>query len=179
MNDLKFALRQLLKNRGFTTVAALTLALGIGANTAIFTLVNAVLFRPAPFPEPDGVYYLHTRNPLREIGGISGPDLMDWQEQTHAFSRMAAFSEGEFNLRAGEYSSVTSSVSLSNGFLDLFGVRPVLGRSFSDEEYTNSPSFVIMVGDRLWKRSLNQDPAIVGKAIFLDGQAYTIIGVLP
>jgi len=90
---------------------------------------------------------------------------MDWQEQTHAFSRMAAFSEGELNLRAGEYSSVTSSVSFSKGFLDLFGVRHVLGRSFSDEEYTDSPSFVVMVGDGLWKRSLNQDPAIVGKVI--------------
>ncbi len=177
--DLRYGARQMLKNPGFTTVAVLTLALGIGANTVIFGFANAILFRPPPFPEPDGLYYLHTRNPLREIGGISGPDLMDWQEQTHAFSRMAAFSEGEFNLRAGEYSSVTSSVSLSNGFLDLFGVRPVLGRSFSDEEYTNSPSLVVMVGDRLWKRSLNQDPAIVGKVIFLDGQGYTIIGVLP
>ena len=176
LQDLKLALRQLAKNPGFTAVAVLTLALGIGANTAIFSAVDAVLLRPLPYPQSDRLVDLSASNTEPVRFAISYPDLLDFRALTHDFTGVAGYSAQRYNLSgAGDPREAQAAFVTANLF-DVLGVRPTIGHGFTPQQ-ENDP--VALVSYALWAQSYGRDPAILGKAIALDGKSYTIIGVMP
>ena len=176
LQDLRLALRQLAKSPGFTAVAVLTLALGIGANTAIFSAVDAVLLRPLPYPQSDRLVDLSAANTEPVRFAISYPDLLDFRALTHDFTGVAAYSSQLYNLTgAGDPREVQAAFVTANLF-DVLGVHPTIGHSFTPQQ-ENDP--VALVSYALWAQSYGRDPAILGKAIALDGKSYTVIGVMP
>ena len=183
LQDLRYGLRMLAKNPGFTAVAVLTLALGIGANTAIFSVVNAVMLRPLPYPQPDRLVSIISTQ-LRKNSGdeASYPDFLDWRARNHVFDKMAVFRTENFALiGAGEPVHLSGAV-VSAELFSLLGVTPILGRSFSLEE--DKPGMVsgnnaVILSHGLWQRQFRSDPSVVGRTIDLDGRAYTVIGALP
>jgi putative ABC transport system permease protein len=179
MNDLKFAFRQLLKNPGFTAVAALTLALGIGANTAIFSLVNAIMLRPPPFPEPGRLIYLSERLPHLEGMSIAYPNLVDWQKQTVAFENIAGFRSEGYNLTGGEAPERVTGLSVSANFFATLGVAPLQGRVFGPDEDRAGAARVAVISQGLWERRFGRDPHMLGRSIELDAESHTVIGIMP
>src|SRR5215469_3138348 len=185
LHDLKYGARMLLKNPGFTIVAVLTLALGIGANTAIFSVVQRVLLRLPPYQQPESlVQIFNTYFPAWPQLGLSPGDFQDFRRQARSFSEMAAYidipaaTQG-FNLTGlGEPERVQAAYADSNLF-PLLGVLPVLGRSFSSEhDSPNSPA-VALLTHRFWQSHFGADPTVIGRTITLDGAGYTVLGVLP
>src|SRR3989442_8940815 len=181
MNDLRYPFRQLLKNPGFTAVAVLTLALGIGANTAVFSFVNAILLRPLPYKEPERlvmVFENHLGNGWRK-SSVGAPMLGEWRRQSTVFEGLAAHSRGSFILtERGQPESVVGSRLSANIFL-LLGVKPLLGRDFLPEEETYGKHFVVLLSHELWQRRFGGHSNIVGQSITLDGEPHTVIGVMP
>jgi putative ABC transport system permease protein len=176
LQDLRLALRQLAKSPGFTAVAVLTLALGIGANTAIFSAVDAVLLRPLPYPQSDRLVDLSAANTEPVRFAISYPDLLDFRSLTHDFTGVAGYSSQLYNLTgAGDPREVQAAFVTADLF-DVLGVHPTIGHSFTPQQ-ENDP--VALVSYALWAQSFGRDPAILGKAIALDGKSYTVIGVMP
>src|SRR3954466_15747314 len=168
MNDVRFALRQLRKTPGFTFVAVVTLALGIGANTAIFSLVNGVLLRPLPFPAAERIIYLEGKNPAAGIAdsNISYLDFTDWSQQTDLFASTAAYWTGEAHLGAdGAEPERVPRAGVTTGFFSVLGVQPSLGRTFVTEDDKGWPQTVAIISHGLWKRRFGSDPAIVGKQV--------------
>ncbi|MGA9887210.1 MAG: ABC transporter permease, partial [Candidatus Acidiferrales bacterium] len=179
MQDLKYAVRMLARNRGFTIVAVLTLALGIGANTALFSVANAVLLEPLPFPAPQQLVALYESRVQFVRASISYPNFLDWQRENHTFSSLAAFRQDDFNLTgAGEAEHIRGEM-VSADFFRVLGVNPAAGRFFTanDDHIGAAPVAVISAG--LWNRKFAVATDVIGKSIFLDGTDYTIIGVLP
>ncbi|HET9369983.1 MAG TPA: ADOP family duplicated permease [Vicinamibacterales bacterium] len=178
-HDLKFAARSLLKARGFTVTAVLTLALGIGAATAVFSVVNAVQLRPLPYAEPHRLMWITEAAGNGSVISIAWPDFLDWRERATAFEELAAIRRGLTNLTApGEPERLVSRY-VNASFLQALGVRPALGRMFTaDEDRVGAPR-VVLIGDGLWRRRFNADRQVVGTTITLDGQPHEIIGVLP
>jgi putative ABC transport system permease protein len=176
--DIRFTLRQLRRNRGFTAVAILTFALGIGANTAIFSVVNAALLRPLPFGRPSSLVVVWGDNPagIRRFP-ISAPDYFDWEEQNHCFSGMAAFSEYSMVLTGGVEPEQLDVEEVSPNFFSVLGVAPMLGRGFSKGEDRPGKSNVAVLSYGLWRSQFGGDPNAVGKAIRLNGRAVTVVGV--
>jgi len=182
LQDIRYGVRTLAKNLGFTIVAVLTLALGIGANTAIFSVVQNVLLRPLPYPDPDQlVEIFNTYPPQVPRGGLSPGDYADWKQQNQSFSEMGAYvriSQG-FNLTGeGEPQRVLASYA-SAGLFPMLGAHVVAGRSFVPEEDRAGNAPVVILGHRLWQSRFGGDPGVVGRTIALDNQRYTVIGVLP
>ena len=179
--DLRYAVRTLLKNRSFTAVAVLALALGIGANTAIFSVVNAVLLRPLPYDEPDRLVLIETNNPQQKIkqAPTSLPDFLDWSEQQSAFQQIAAFSRWSTVLTGGGEPERLSTGFVSGGLFSTLGVKPIHGRTFSDGEDLPGAETVLVVSSGLWKRRFGSDPGLVGQTITLDGKSGTVIGIVP
>jgi putative ABC transport system permease protein len=182
MGDLRFAFRQLRKSPGFTFVAVLTLALGIGANTAIFSLVNGVLLRPLPYPGADRIVYFEGNNPPQGItdSNISVLDFQDWTTQSQAFSHTALFWTGGAALaeQGGEPERVPRA-GVTTRFFDLLGVQPMFGRAFLAEEDRPGPATVAIVSEGLWKRRFGSDRSIVGKSITINTRPVTVVGVMP
>ncbi|PYI85207.1 MAG: hypothetical protein DME26_11550, partial [Verrucomicrobia bacterium] len=181
MNDLKFAFRQLLKNPGFTTVAVLTLALGIGANTAIFTVVNGVLLKPLPFVNPGSLVWgeaMDLQNRTRG-GRVSPPDFVDYRRQTKSLEGVAAFQSISINItEAGEPERLNGAL-VSAGFFETLGIQPLPGgRTFQPSDEVRFPS-VTVLSEALWKRRFSGDPRIIGKTIRLDDYGVTVVGVMP
>lgn len=179
MQDLKYAVRMLARNRGFTIVAVLTLVLGIGANTALFSVANAVLLEPLPFPAPQQLVALYESRVQFVRASISYPNFLDWQRENHTFSSLAAFRQDDFNLTgAGEAEHIRGEM-VSGDFFRVLGVNPAAGRFFTanDDHIGAAPVAVISAG--LWNRKFAVATDVIGKSIFLDGTDYTIIGVLP
>src|SRR5205809_1671145 len=167
MNDLKFALRQLSNNPGFTAVAVLTLALGIGANTAIFSFVNAILLRPLPFKEPDRLVMVFTTYlpNASHKNWVSAPTLDEWRKQSAMFEGLAARSFGGFVLTGtGQPENIPGSRFSANLFR-LLGVQPVLGRDFLPEEETYGKDHVVLLSHELWRRRFGSDTNIIGQYI--------------
>jgi predicted permease len=177
--DLKFAVRMLVKSPGFTIVAVLTLALGIGANTAIFSVVNAVLLRPLPFK--DSSQLVRLRETHKSVGNVSVsyPDFLDWRQQSHAFSAMAAIQNRGFNLSGVAQPENIDGYAVSPNFLALLGVGPVLGRDFLPAEETAATAPVVLVSYQLWQSHLGGAAAVIGRSITLDGRSFSIVGILP
>jgi putative ABC transport system permease protein len=182
IHDVRYALRMLVKNPGFTLIAVLTLGLGIGANTAIFSVVQNVLLRPLPYPEPDRLVEIsNSYPPTTPHIGLSPGDYADWSRQATTISEMGAYtaiSQG-FNLTGeGDTQRVQGSYASSSLF-PMLGIRPVAGRSFLPEEDRVGSAPVVMLSDRLWHSRFGADPGVVGRTILLDSQRFTVIGILP
>ena len=187
MNDLKFAFRRLHKSPGFSSVAILTLALGIGANTAIFSLVNGVLLRPLPFPNSERIVYFEGKNPTQGItdSNISYLDFTDWSQQTDLFASTAAYWTGNADLSGdGAEPEAVPRAGVTVGFFSVLGVQPFLGRAFVPEDdkpssFNEGRGTVAIISHGLWKRRFGSDPAIVGRQVVMKSRPLTVIGVMP
>ncbi len=179
LQDLRYGARMLRKNPGFTLVAVLTLALGIGANTAIFSVVNGVLLNPLPYPHPEQLVTLHESKPNFEFGSISYPNFRDWQRDNHTFSSVAISRGFAFSLTGiGEAEQVRGRF-ISSDFFSTVGVNPVLGRSFAPGEDEIGAAPIALISEGLWKRKFGSSQDVLGKNITLDGKGYTVVGVVP
>src|SRR5262245_24036582 len=180
--DIAFGLRMMGKRPGFTLVAILTLALGIGATTAIFSVINAVLLRPLPFADPDRLVTISETHPEAPRLQVATPDFEDWQQQARSFEGLAAYSLiGLGNLvltDAGEPEQLQSTYITPN-FYPLLGLQPSLGRNFSPEENQAGHDRVALVGYALWQRKFASNPNLVGATIRLNGESHTVVGVMP
>jgi putative ABC transport system permease protein len=183
MNDLKFAFRQLLKNPGLTAVAVLTLALGIGANTAIFSVINGVLLKPLPYEEPGQLVQIWEDSSGQGTGRsrVAGGVYSDWIEHSRMFEALSAIAGGgDMNLTGAGEPEPISGEQVSVSFLEILRVRPLMGRNFLGEEaQPGRDNNVVILAHGLWQRRFGGDPGIVGRTIHLDGVPYTVVGVLP
>jgi putative ABC transport system permease protein len=179
-NDFRYALRQLRKSPGFTTVAVLTLALGIGANTAIFSVINAVLLRPLPYQEPNRLVMVWEQNPHRGWfeNIVSGANFRDWKKENHVFAGMAAFQSNSYNLTGNGRPEEIFGEQVTTNLFSLLGVRPLRGRLFLPQEDTKGHGAAI-VSYGLWRQRYGGDPELVGKTILLNGEIYPVVGILP
>jgi predicted permease len=179
LQDLRYGFRMLVKSPGFTAVAVITLALGIGANTALFSVINGVLLSPLPFPQPDQLVTLHENKPNFEGGSVSYPNFRDWQKDNHTFSSLALARPYAFSLTGmGEAEQVTGEF-ISSDFFPVLGVKPVVGRTFAEDEEPVGAGPVALISAGLWQRKFGSTPDILGKNITLDARDYTIVGVIP
>ncbi|HKV64333.1 MAG TPA: ABC transporter permease [Candidatus Acidoferrum sp.] len=177
--DVRYGLRVLLKNPGFTAIAILTLALGIGANTALFSVVNAVLLNQLPFANPDELVAVYAKSPTFEQSSIAYLNFLDWQKDNHSFTTLCAFRSDDFNMTgAGEPERVHTHMISADFFTEL-GMQPLLGRTFRPEEDTAGAGPVAILSDGLWHRKFGSAQDVLGRNITLNGKAYTIIGVAP
>ena len=179
IQDLRYAIRTMVKRPGFTLVAALTLALGIGANTAIFSAVNAVLLKPLPFPESEQLVDLAETFKPNGYGSVSVPNFEDWKNQNDVFTGISAYQFRSFNLQSGDVPQRIPGTSVSANYFDVLGVKPILGRTFATGEDVSGNDRVVVLGDELWRQTFGGDKNIVGRTIPLNGQQYTVIGVMP
>jgi putative ABC transport system permease protein len=180
--DLRYGVRVLRKNKGFAAVAAITLALGIGADTAIFSVVNAAILRPLPYPHPQRLAILwgNVKRARVERRGASYPDYLDWRDQTQSFETMAAFTDNKFALTGIDTPERISGEYVSQPYFSLLGMQPALGRTFSPaEDRVPQRDAVVVLSDGAWKHRFGGDPNIVGRTIQLDGHPYTVIGIAP
>jgi predicted permease len=179
IQDVRYAIRMLGKNPGFALIAILTLALGIGANTAIFSVVNGVLLRPLPYPQPEQLVALSEKTMNFESSSISYPNFLDWQRSNSTFASIAAYRSDDFSITgSGEAERVRAGM-VSAGLFEILGVHPVRGRVFTheDDRLGTAPVAVITAG--LWQRKFGSAPDIIGKRITMNGDGYTVIGVVP
>jgi putative ABC transport system permease protein len=189
--DLRYGARTLLKTPGFTLIALLTLALGIGANTAIFSVVHTVLLRPLPFPEPERLVVLATgatgatgaigatgKQP-NERSSVAYPDYVDWRIRTQSFEDMACFLNTGFNLTGVELPVAVPGRRVNWNFFPLLGVKPQLGRLFDKRDDQPGAAPTALISQGLWREKFGGDPAVIGKTISLDGNPFDVIGVLP
>ncbi|HKV26845.1 MAG TPA: ABC transporter permease [Candidatus Acidoferrales bacterium] len=180
LHDLRYAIRMLLKNPGFTATVVLTLALGIGANTAIFSVVDGVLLRPLPFDSPDRLVHLTGKFAMSDQAGISPPDYLDYRSANRTFEQMAVLSyeAGAANLSGNGRPEQVMNVIASWNLFDALGIRPILGRSFvpADEQFALPQ--VTILGNSIWRTHFGADPHIVGKSVTLDDRSLTVIGVI-
>ena len=181
MNDLKFAFRQLGKSPGFTLVAVLTLALGIGANTAIFSIINAVLLRPLPYPDADRIMVLNESAGPGQDFAVALPDYLDWRNDNTVFEHLAATHKESRNLSGipGRDPERISGAAVTRNFFNVVGLSPEIGRTFSEDEDKAGAPPVVVISDRLWRRAFNANPSVLGGSITLHDQTYTVIGVMP
>jgi putative ABC transport system permease protein len=181
MNDLRYSVRVLMKNPAFTAMALITLALGIGVNTAIFSAVDSVLLRPLPFRDPERVVSVWEHD-LRAGSGtneMAPANYFDLRNQAQTFEGVGAFGDLSVNLTGeGEPERVDGQLVTANVF-KLLGVEPALGRTFSPDEDRVGQNLVVVLSDALWRRRFNGDPSIVGRNITLNAQSFTVVGVMP
>ena len=179
LQDLRYGLRMLAKSPGFTAIAVLTLALGIGANTALFSVVNGVLLNPLPYPHPDRLFALYSRVANFQESSISYPNFLDWQRDNRSFAALAAYRSDNFNLTgAGEPERVRAEM-ISADFFSILGVKPVLGRTLTAQDDHPGAAPVVILSEGFWKRKFGGSRKILGQAIALNGTPYTVIGVIP
>jgi putative ABC transport system permease protein len=181
LKDIHYALRLLLKRPGFTIVAVVTLALGIGANTAIFSVVNSVLFAPLPYEEPEKLVVVWDRQVISNETQqpVAVANFLDWREQNNVFEQLSILRLGPFNLtHNGETERVTGA-RVSSNFYTLLRVKPLIGRAFLETEDQPGAEPVALISYGLWQRRYGADPQLVGKSVQVDGIPYTVIGVLP
>ncbi len=167
------------KGPGFTFVAITTLALGIGANTAIFSIVNGVLLNPLPFPNPDQLMMLHQKEKNFEFASVSYPNFQDWRKSNHTFSSMAISRGYYFSLIGSGTPEQLDGEYTSDGYFENLGVKPLLGRTFTEAENLPGAGPVVLISEGLWRRKFDGSPNVLGKSISLEGRNYSIIGVIP
>ncbi len=177
--DLRYAVRSYAKAPTFTAVVLVTLALGIGASTAIFSLVNGILLRPLPYPEPDRLVYLNESGSGGSGISVSWPNFVDWRVRQHSFEALALSRSQSLTLTGTERAERVVGRRVTGNFFDVLGVRAPLGRLFTDEQDRASTPAVVVVSDRFWREHLGADPGAPGRALTLDGRPYTVMGVLP
>jgi putative ABC transport system permease protein len=183
LQDLRYGVRMLIKNPAFTSVVVLTLALGIGANTTIFSVINSLLLKPLPFPDAERLVLLweSAANDPQDRNIASAPNFQDWQQQSDVFSSMAIFDSGGngYNLAGAGEPAQVSGVRVSSGFFDVLGVKPQLGRTFLPDDEIPGNHRVVVISDGLWRTRYGASPALIDQAIQLDGENFTVIGIMP
>jgi predicted permease len=179
IQDIRFGLRTLAKNPGFAAIAVLTLAIGIGANTALFSVVSGVLLNPLPYPQPDQIIVIGQNKAVFVNGSVSYPNFRDWQKENQTFSAMAVYRQRSFSLTGiGDAEQVRGNF-ISSDFFPLLGVRPLIGRNFGAGEDEIGRAPIAMISEELWKRKFGGTPDVLAKSITLDGSDYSIVGVIP
>ena len=176
--DLRYALRQLRKNPGFAAVAVITLALGIGANTAVFSVVDAVMLRPLPYYQPDRLIEaqsINSHNP--QFSDVSYPDFFDWRSQNHTLEYLVSYHDTSFVLTGQQRPVHVDAQVVSWDFVSALGVRPELGRGFTPDE-EKPGTRVILISHALWESQFGADKSIIGRAVHLSGDLYTVVGVM-
>jgi putative ABC transport system permease protein len=181
LQDLRYGMRMLMKRPGFAAIAVLTLALGIGANTAIFSVVNAVLLRPLPYPQPERLVQCYWQWPKGEGEAVSAIEYAFWKENSQSFESAGGFSgtSSGFNLAGGAEPLRVQGMPVSEDFLQVLGISPALGRGFLPEEDRPKGPRVAIISDGLWRSYFGADPAVVGRQVQLNGGSCDIVGVLP
>jgi predicted permease len=177
--DLRFGIRALWNHPSFAIIAVLTLALGIGANTAIFSVVEGVVLAALPYPQPDRLVMVWESRPTLKQLGISYPDFQDWQRGARSFEQMAALTWRSYDLTGPGTSEHLAGMEVSSGFFAILGVKPVLGHEFSPSEDRPNEARTVVISDRLWRDRFASNPSALGKTISLNGADYSIIGILP
>ncbi|MCU1280425.1 MAG: Permease, partial [bacterium] len=179
VQDVKFALRTFRKNPAFTAVAAVTLALGIGANAAIFSLVDAIVLHPLPLPSPEQIVSVTNRTPGDMGDWLSWPDFADVRDQSRAFHAIVAYRSDQYVLTGIGEPEMLSGTTATADLFAVLGVRPALGRGFAAGEDEPGRNHVVVLSDRLWRQRFGKDPLVLGRTITLGGEPYTVIGVAP
>src|SRR5947208_6088884 len=177
--DVRYGLRVFWKNPGFSAVAVLTLALGIGANSALFSVVNGVLLNPLPFANPNELVAIYSRTGTFQESSISYPNFLDWQKDNHSFSYLSAFRSHDFNMTGVGEPLRLHAHMISAEFFPAVALRPLLVRNFRPEEDRAGAGPVAILSDGIWKRKFSSSPEALGRSIALNGKVYTIIGVAP
>jgi putative ABC transport system permease protein len=180
-NDLRFAFRLLIKNPGFTAIAIAAIALGIGANTAVLSLVNALIIRPLPYRDPGRIVLMleHFRAQHLDTIPVSAPEFVDYQTNCRSLEKMAAFQPSTFNLAGGDRPERVFGAQGSADLFTVLGVLPIRGRTFAAAECTTGHDDVLVISERLWKQRFNSDPQIIGSKVLANGRSFTVIGVMP
>jgi putative ABC transport system permease protein len=181
LQDLKYGMRMLAKHPGFTTVAVLTLALGIGANTAIFSVVNAVLLKPLPYKDPGRLITVWSQNLPKGFAYdlVSAPDFADWRAQNHVFDEMAASTDAMYTMTGQGEPLAVEAYQFSPDFFHVLGVKPFIGRVFLPDEDRPGKNRVVVLSYGFWQKRFGGDSGAVGRSVTLDGQPYTVVGVMP
>ena len=177
--DLRYGVRMLLKGPGFTAIAVLTMALGIGVNTALFSVVNAVILNPLPYPNPSQLVSVYWKTPQFNEASIPFPNFLDWQKMNRSFSAMAAYRGSDFTLTGAGTPEHLNGAMISADFFPLLGVQPVLGRSFTHQEDIVGGAPVALISEGLWKRRFASSPQALGTSLNLNNTAYTVVGIYP
>jgi hypothetical protein len=177
--DLVYALRWLRKNRGFTVLAVLMLAVGIGVNTAMFSVINAVLLQPLPFPEPDRIVWMNESGPEIKNRQLSYPNFVDWRQRNQVFESMSLFRGWGVNLTGTDKPENLDTRMVTSDYFKVMRATPVLGRDFTPEDDQPGAAAVTIISYGFWQQRFAGDPNIVGKQILLEDQPHTIIGVAP
>jgi putative ABC transport system permease protein len=181
IRELRLAFRNLITTPGFTLVAVITIALAIAANTAVFSLVNALLIRPLPFKAPENLVLLFEKFAGQGLDQIpvSAPEYLDWEKQTRSYERIAGFDFADFNLTGGDMPERIQGAVVTPSLFPLLGVMPIKGRVFNDGEFGEGNDGVVMISERLWRRRFNSDPQLVGSQVSVNGRSYTVVGIMP
>lgn len=179
LQDLRYGFRMLVKSPGFSTIAILTLALGIGVNTTMFSVVNGVLLNPLPFHDSQQLVSLFQKIPNFDNGSISYPNFVDWRRMNRTFSNMAAYRSAGFDFTSEGEPERLHGEMVSAGFFEILGVSPLLGRTFSTDEDRLGANPTVMITEALWKRRFGSDRSIIGRRLILNGVGRTVIGVVP
>src|SRR5580658_468632 len=180
LQDLRYAVRNLLRSRGFTAVAALTLTIGIGANTAIFSIIDTILLRPLPFRNPSQLVRLYETEAAPGHYPFAGPDFVDWKTQNKSFQDMALFGwVGDMNLSGEGRPDHVRAVPTEANFFALLGVNPIMGRTWMAGEDQPGKDQVAVLSYGLWREHFAGDPGVLGRTIALNSKKYTIVGVMP
>jgi len=184
LSEFRFSLRLLRRNPGFSAAAIVALALGIGANSAIFSVVNAVLLRPLPFNDPSRIMQVWHTPPAKSFPGmtmfsVSPANYLDWQSQSSSFEHMAAYGFRSFTVGGTERPEAIQAATVGSNFFPLLRAQPLLGRTFAPDEDRPGQGHVVILGYNLWRDHFASDPAIVGRTVLLNGEAYNVVGVMP
>ncbi len=179
LQDIRYGLRQLRRNPGFTAIALITLALGIGATTAIFSIVNGVLLNPLPYPHAPRLMAFAEKLPPFQDFAISYPDFLDWVKMNHTFEALAAYRHTDMNLTGSGEAERVKVIQVSASFFPLLGVKPVIGRNFAPAEDRPGAASVVILSEGFWKSKFGGSSQILGKVLKLDGKGYTVVGVIP
>ena len=179
IKDIRYGARGLLKHPGFTAIVVITLALGIGASTAIFSVIDSVLLRRLPYVTADRIVAIQEMNPAGKRTQVTSAKFLDWRAQNTSFEQLAAIKQTTSNLALSDSAERVELAQTNANFFDIFGIRPQYGRLFipQDEQAGHEP--VVVLSNALWQRRLASDPSLVGKPITLDGKNYTVIGIAP
>src|ERR1044071_8442636 len=179
--DIRYGLRMLGRKPGFTIVALITVTLGIGANTAIFSVVNGVLLRSLPYKDADRILTLWESDGQtgKKEDGAAPANFLDWQTQNQVFEQMATVEPYSFRLTSNAEPESFRAWLVTEGFFDILGVPPLYGRSFLPEEYQAGNNRVIVIGESLWRGRFGADPNLVGQSLIFNGQPHTIVGIMP
>jgi MacB-like periplasmic core domain len=179
LQDLRYAARMLRKNPAFTAIAVLTLALGIGANTAMFTLADSILLRPLPYRSPHQLVWITEESSNGDSTGVSWPNFQDWKRLNAVFSGMAGYRDARMSLAGNGYPSLIDGRYVTANYFELIGISPILGRVFQPDENVEGGPEVAILSYEFWQRQFGGSPTILGQTLRLDNHAFTVIGVMP